>query len=73
MALTTNLAAAAMPGNVLLPASATGLSRDSVANVTQISTLNRYELLEPPAGSVPTLSMQLIGKGIGLALGLKHV
>ena len=43
--LTTNLRLANAPGNVLLKAQTTGLKRDSVANVSQIVTLDR-QLLE---------------------------
>jgi len=37
--LTSNLVWADAPGNVLLPAKATGLSRDSVANASQLVAL----------------------------------
>jgi mRNA interferase MazF len=39
--VTSNTALAAMPGNVLLPRRATGLPRDSVANVTAMVTLDK--------------------------------
>ncbi len=39
--LTSNLKWADAPGNVLLPARSTRLSKDSVANVSQIVTLDR--------------------------------
>jgi mRNA interferase MazF len=42
--LTGNLAWAEAPGNVLLSASATGLKKDSVANVSQIVTVDRRVL-----------------------------
>jgi mRNA interferase MazF len=35
-----------MPGNTLLPATATGLHRDSVVNVTALVTVNKTELSE---------------------------
>jgi mRNA interferase MazF len=44
VAVTTNLRLAAMPGNVFLPATATGLPQDSVADVTQVATLDRADL-----------------------------
>ena len=44
--LTTNTRLAEMPGNVLLKAGATGLPRDSVANVTQIVTVNKNDLTQ---------------------------
>ena len=42
--LTSNLDWADAPGNVLLPARATGLPKDSVANVAQLVTLDREVL-----------------------------
>jgi mRNA interferase MazF len=35
------------PGNVLIPAKAAGLPKDSVANVSQIITIDRDFLTEP--------------------------
>lgn len=40
VALTSDTSLATMPGNVFLPATATGLPRDSVVNVTALVTLN---------------------------------
>jgi mRNA interferase MazF len=42
--ITSNTDLAALPGNVFLPAAATGLPRDSVVNVTQLYTLNKTDL-----------------------------
>src|SRR5262249_8160345 len=42
--LTSNARYASFPGNVSLPAKATGLDRDSVALVTQVVTLDRSQL-----------------------------
>jgi len=50
--ITGNLELADVPGNVLLPARATGLPRDSVANVSQLLTLDRSFLTEH-AGTLP--------------------
>ena len=44
--VTSNTDLAAMPGNVFLPAAATGLPRDSVVNVTQLYTLNKTDLID---------------------------
>ena len=44
--ITGNLELAAAPGNVLLPASVSGLPRDSVVNVSQLMTLDRSYLTE---------------------------
>lgn len=61
--ITSNLALAAAPGNVLLPATASGLPRDSVVNVTQLSTLNKADL-GYPAGRVPPWLMQNVSAGL---------
>ena len=50
--LTSNVALAALPGNVAVAAEVTGLDRDSVVNVTQIATLDRVTL-EEHAGTLP--------------------
>jgi mRNA interferase MazF len=44
--ITSNLNLAAAPCNVLLPKSASGLPKDSVANVSQILTLDKKFLVE---------------------------
>lgn len=44
--LTSNLVWAGAPGNTLLRATATGLPRDSVANASQIITIDRSFLVE---------------------------
>jgi len=42
--LTSNTALARAPGNTLLPRRGTGLRRDSVANASQVVTLNKADL-----------------------------
>lgn len=44
--LTTNLGLGNAPGNVRLPAGATGLPKPSVANVSQLATVDKRFLLE---------------------------
>ena len=44
--ITSNTDLASMPGNVFLPAQATGLPRDSVVTVTAVVTLNKADLSE---------------------------
>ena len=65
LALTTNLRLAAAPGNVLLPATEVGLPRESVANVTQLVTVDRDYLLES-VGQVPAHLMARIDDGLRL-------
>lgn len=68
VAITSNLRLAAAPGNVLLPADASGLPRDSVANVSQVITLDRQFLTER-VSSLPHGLMEAILDGIVLVLG----
>ena len=66
--LTSNLTWADAPGNVLLSVAMTGLPRDSVANVSQIVTLDRAEL-EELVGKIPRAKLDLILAGIDIVLG----
>ena len=68
VALTSNVSWAAAPGNVLLSARMTGLSRDSVANVSQIVTLDKT-LLTERTGKLPQAKLQLVLSGIDVVLG----
>ncbi len=68
VALTTNIRWADAPGNVLFTARATGLLRDSVANVSQIVTLDRTSLTER-VGRLSRLKLELLVSGIELMLG----
>lgn len=67
--ITSNTALAAMPGNVFLPAVVTGLSRDSVVNVTALVTLNKRDLTDR-AGEVPPSSMHEVDRGLRRILDL---
>lgn len=66
--LTSNLRWADAPGNVLLRARSTGLPRDSVANVSQILTIDRAWLSEL-IGQISTRRLQLLLAGIDIVLG----
>ena len=66
--LTSNLRLAAAPGNVLLPAERTGLPKDSVANVSQIVSIDRG-VLSDRTGQLTADDMQLVLAGIDLVLG----
>ena len=66
--LTSNLRWSIAPGNVLLSAKHTGLDRDSVANVSQIVTLDKRQLTER-VGSIPKRQMEAIFSGIDLIMG----
>jgi mRNA interferase MazF len=67
--LTSNKAHASAPGNTLLPKRATGLPRDSVANASQIATLNKDDL-ETLAGTVPKHLIEKVDKGLAWFLHL---
>ena len=66
--LTTNLRWADAPGNVLLSSRATGLPRESVANVSQVLTLDK-DLLTERAGKLPRAKVGLLFAGIDIVLG----
>ena len=66
--LTSNLRLGAAPGNVVLAAERTGLPKDSVANVSQILTLDR-SLLAERVGRLTDNDLQLVLAGIDLVLG----
>ncbi|HEY2901358.1 MAG TPA: type II toxin-antitoxin system PemK/MazF family toxin [Polyangia bacterium] len=68
VALTSNLKWAEAPGNVHLPASATGLPKDSVANLSQIVTLDKTELSER-VGNLSRAKLELVLSGIDVVLG----
>ncbi len=65
--LTSNLRLADAPGNVLLDVYATGLSKDSVANVSQPVTLDRASLTER-VGKLPDSKLDLVLYGVDVVL-----
>lgn len=68
--LTSNVGLEVFPGNVLIPAKAAGLDRDSVAVVSQVGPVSR-EFLDPyPAGRTPGYLMTAISAGVRLATGV---
>jgi len=67
--LTTNLRLIDAPGNVVVPSKAAGLPQDSVANVSQVITVDRDFLLER-AGRVRGQLLKDIETGLRLVLGL---
>ena len=66
--LTSNVRLANFPGNVLISAQTTGLPRDSVANVSQIVTLDKASLTDY-VGEVSPAQLGRILAGIDLVLG----
>ncbi|WP_221185441.1 type II toxin-antitoxin system PemK/MazF family toxin [Flexivirga oryzae] len=67
--ITSNTALAAIPGNVFLPAAATGLPRDSVVNVAAVVTLNKSDL-DNQAGYVPDTLQYEVDRGLRRVMGL---
>lgn len=66
--LTSNVMRADSPGNVLLTAAATGLPKDSVANVSQLLTLDR-RALDQRLGKLSRAKLELIFAGVDVLLG----
>jgi mRNA interferase MazF len=67
--ITSNTGLAAMPGNVFLPATASGLPRDSVVNVTALVTLDKSDL-DSQVGHLPSALMEDVSRGLRRVLGL---
>jgi mRNA interferase MazF len=67
VALTSNLKWSAAPGNVALSAVVTGLPKDSVANVSQILTLDKAALSER-VGKLSRSKLGLVLAGIDVVL-----
>jgi mRNA interferase MazF len=67
--LTTNLLLSEAPGNVMLKSSQTGLPKDSVANVSQVLTVDKSFLTEK-AGKLRKQDLQKIESGLRLVMGL---
>ena len=68
VALTSNLKWATAPGNVVLAASVTGLPKESVANVSQLVTMDQTDLTER-TGKLPRSKLELLLSGIDVVLG----
>ena len=66
--LTSNLAWADAPGNTVLPATVTGLPKDSVANPSQIVALDRRALVER-VRRLEDRQLALVIRGIDIVLG----
>jgi mRNA interferase MazF len=67
--LTTNLRLLEAPGNALIPAKTSGLRKDSVANASQVITVDRDFLIEL-VGRVRGQSLKDVENGLRLVLGL---
>lgn len=69
VAVTSNLLLADAPGNVVISRRESGLPKDSVANVSQIVTVDRAVLTER-VGKLSTRTRERIDRGLRLVLAL---
>ena len=69
VAISSNLRLVNAPGNVLLPHRATGLAKDSVANISQVVTVDKSFLTEY-VGALPPHLLEQVENGLRLALSL---
>lgn len=69
VAFTSNLRLAHAPGNVLCRRQDTGLSNDSVANVSQLTALDKNWFVEH-VSTLPPRLLQEVEDGLRLLLGL---
>jgi len=69
IAITSNVKLSQAPGNVLLPKATTGLTKQSVANVSQVITLDK-RFLDKQVGQLDNLTMHQIDDGLRLVLAL---
>ena len=67
--VTSNLSLAQAPGNVLLPAKSTGLNKDSVANVSQVITVDKSFLTEK-VGKLTARQIESVSDGLRLVMAL---
>ncbi len=67
--LTTNLRLAEAPGNILVTTDETGLSQDSVVNISQIITVDK-SFLTAQVSQVSDRVMLLVEDGLRLVLAL---
>lgn len=67
--LTSNLRRASVPGNVVVAAGTGGLAIESVADVTQLATIDRRDLTER-VGALPDWLLEEVDAGLRRSLDL---
>jgi mRNA interferase MazF len=67
--ITSNTQLAEAPGNTLLQSKATGLPKDSVANVSQVFTIDKKFLIER-IGMLPEYLLEKVDEGLRTVLYL---
>lgn len=71
-ALTSNIKRAAAPGNVLLKKGEGNIPKDSVANISQIITVNKSDLVERIGSLSPSRTKQII-RGVSLLIEPREI
>ena len=71
-ALTSNLTRAKSPGNVLLKKGEGNLKKESVVNITQMTTVNKSDLIEK-IGSLSPARIREIIQGIALLIEPREI
>ena len=72
-ALFSNPEYARFPGNAVIPTFESGLPRESIANVTQLATIDRAFLTEEDyCGTISPSLLREIHAGVDLVLALSH-
>lgn len=69
LSLTSNLRYGNFPGNVVLSRAESRLAKESVANVTQLATIDK-SWLDEYISDLPSSVMERIDHGLSLSLGL---
>jgi mRNA interferase MazF len=71
-AITSNIALASAPGNVLLPRGVSGLREESVVNISQLVALDR-RFLTDHVGKIPPRMQAYVDAGLRMVLELDRV
>ncbi len=71
ISITSNLTLIDAPGNVFLDKGESGLPKDGVINVSQISTIDKQRLIEK-IGVITKITEEKINNGVELILGLNY-
>ena len=71
LVLTSNTDLAGFPGNILLTREETGLSKDSVVNITQLVTVDKFEQLLGLIARIPEETMMAVDWNLRVQLGLE--
>jgi mRNA interferase MazF len=69
LSLTSNLRYETFPGNVYLPHAESGLGRDSIINITQLTTIDK-SWLDGYVSTLPVATLAQVEAGLSLVLGL---